>query len=48
MSHPMNLLTTKLPSLRRFDAAGLTDLCISSVLKVLEILLGAFRFQVKL
>ena len=44
----MNLLTTKLPSLRRFDAAGLTDLCISGVLEVPKILLEAFRFQVKL
>ena len=44
----MNLLTTTLPSLRRFDAAGLTDLCLSSVLEVQKILLEAFRFQVKL
>ena len=44
----MNLLTTKLPSLRRFDAAALTDLCISSVLEVPEILLEAYRFQAKL
>ena len=44
----MNLLTTKLPSLRRFDAAGLTDLCISSILEAPQILLEAFRFQVKL